>query len=109
MAARAEFQHLDDRMRNDRSAGALDQLFGARTVEVAQPDARINERRVAATRKKCALENLGQQLRRRCFRHVIERGDRHWVPETLARVFRLSETVHKLRDSEIAQFAAAEP
>src|SRR5260370_14927741 len=55
--ARSKLQPLDDRVRCDVAARALDNSLRPRAIKFAEPDPRIDERRIAATREKCALQN----------------------------------------------------
>src|SRR6202022_3281569 len=66
----AEFQRLDD------AAALLDDAHGAGAVEIAQPDLRVDEGGIGATREKRALQNLGEQSGRSEFGVFVERRDR---------------------------------
>src|SRR6202022_2276293 len=72
----AEFQRLDDGARLDHAAALLDDAHGAGAVEIAQPDLRVDEGGIGATREKRALQNLGEQSRRSEFGVFVERRDR---------------------------------
>src|SRR5258708_3436278 len=62
---RSKLQRLDDRVRRDVAARALDNSLRPRAIKFAEPDPRIDESRIAAAREKCALQNFCQQFRRR--------------------------------------------